>query len=378
MNIKYILTHPIQYQSPLIKYLNKKISINVAYRSNISLTKYYDKDFNQKIILNKGLLTGYKYVFLKHFGSNKVTAIKPFTTEYIKNIFSNDTKIIWLHGFAIWYNLIIILIANIFNKKVFVRSELSNSKKKNFLKFIFKKIFYLFIDNFIDCYLSIGTENKKKYLSYGISRNKIFDVPYVVDNDYFYIKKKKKYSKLKILFTGKLIHRKGCDILLKSIDLLNKDIKFKQNSEIIIVGDGEMKSELSKFVKKNNLNNVKFVGFKKQNLIRNYYKNSNVFIMPSREENWGLAINEAMAAKNAIISSNSVVSSKDLVKNNFNGYTFNNQDYLDLAKKILKIYNSKDRGYKLGENSFKIISKWSFKECFLGLTKAKKFVLKKT
>ena len=35
MHIKYILTHPIQYQSPLIKYLTKKgIKITVLYRSD--------------------------------------------------------------------------------------------------------------------------------------------------------------------------------------------------------------------------------------------------------------------------------------------------------------------------------------------------------
>ena len=49
---------------------------------------------------------------------------------------------------------------------------------------------------------------------------KIFNVPYVVETNIFSKLKKKK--KLKILFTGKLIHRKGCDLLLKAIFLLNK------------------------------------------------------------------------------------------------------------------------------------------------------------
>ena len=53
MHIKYILTHPIQYQSPLIKYLvNKRIQITVLYRSNISVKKYYDNEFNESPIEN--------------------------------------------------------------------------------------------------------------------------------------------------------------------------------------------------------------------------------------------------------------------------------------------------------------------------------------
>ena len=50
--IKYIVSHPIQYQVPLIRYLSKKIKIKVAYRSNISIKKFYeilDKWYNTKL-----------------------------------------------------------------------------------------------------------------------------------------------------------------------------------------------------------------------------------------------------------------------------------------------------------------------------------------
>ena len=58
MNIKYILTHPIQYQSPLIKFLYKnKIKIKVLYRSNMSANKYFDPEFKKKLA---GVLICYK------------------------------------------------------------------------------------------------------------------------------------------------------------------------------------------------------------------------------------------------------------------------------------------------------------------------------
>ena len=84
-----------------------------------------------------------------------------------------------------------------------------------------------------------------------------------------------------------------------------------------------------------------------------------------------------MAAKNAIISSNSVGSARDLVRNNYNGYIFKNDDYKNLAKKIYKIYNNKKKIIKFGNNSSKIISSWTFNECYVGLNKAIKFALKK-
>ena len=122
--------------------------------------------------------------------------------------------------------------------------------------------------------------------------------------------------------------------------------------------------------------NVKFKGFKNQKSIKEYYKNSHLFIIPSREENWGLAINEAMAAKNIIISSNKVGAVKDLVKNDLNGYTFKNGDYKDLSKKIYKIYKNKKKINEYGKESQRIISNWSYEECYNGLMKAIKSTLK--
>ena len=46
MKIIYILSHPIQYQTPLIRYLvKKKIDITVAYKSLHTTGKFYDKNF---------------------------------------------------------------------------------------------------------------------------------------------------------------------------------------------------------------------------------------------------------------------------------------------------------------------------------------------
>ena len=77
-----------------------------------------------------------------------------------------------------------------------------------------------------------------------------------------------------------------------------------------------------------------------------------------------------MSAENAIISSNQAGSAYDLVKENINGFTFINNDSKDLAKKILLIYKNKKKIKKFKSNSLKIISRWSFKQCYKGLQKA--------
>tara|TARA_Y100000389_G_C17464602_1_gene524487 strand:- start:3566 stop:4714 length:1149 start_codon:yes stop_codon:yes gene_type:complete len=372
--IKYILSHPVQYQAPLIRYLSKKLKLIVCYRSNISLKKYYDRDFNKKIIIDKDLIKGYNFIFLKHIGPNKVGNFFPLTTEFVKRIFDHKTKIIWIHGIKNWYNLIIIIFSKFSKKKIFVRDEFNNVKHRSFLNIFLNKLFFFIIDYFVDCYLSVGSKNRDAYKFFGVSDKKIYKVPWVVDNNKFFTKKKNNKNKIEILFTGKLIYIKGCDILLSAIHLLNKDQKFKNKIKVNIIGDGVLKNELINFKKEKKLSNVHFLGFKKQSTIRSYYKRANIFIIPSRQDNWGLALNEAMAAKNAIISSDKVGSSFDLVINNFNGYTYANNDYKLLARQILKLYKDEKKINQFGNNSHKIISKWSFKECLIGINKALRYI----
>ena len=129
--------------------------------------------------------------------------------------------------------------------------------------------------------------------------------------------------------------------------------------------------------KENNLKNVTFFPFQNQKNLSKFYQNSDVFIMPSRIEPWGLTVNEAMSAENAIISSNQVGSAYDLVKKNINGFTFINNDSQDLARKILLIYKNKRKIKKFKSNSLKIISRWEFKQCYNVLQEAIKCVSKK-
>ena len=110
-----------------------------------------------------------------------------------------------------------------------------------------------------------------------------------------------------------------------------------------------MKKELKEYTKQKDLKNVSFLPFQNQKRLKKIYQKSDIFVMPSREEPWGLALNEAMASENVIISSNLVGSSFDLVKNGMNGYKFKNGDYKDLANKMLKVYHQKKK-----TNSIKI------------------------
>ena len=127
--IKYLITHPIQYQAPLFRFLSKRLNFSVIFRSDFSIKKSFDPTFNKNILLDKNLLSGYQYDFLDHIGPNKVSNIFPLTTQFSKKIFTKETKIICIHGIKIWFNIIIIILAKIKKKKFLLERKLIISKK---------------------------------------------------------------------------------------------------------------------------------------------------------------------------------------------------------------------------------------------------------
>ena len=76
--------------------------------------------------------------------------------------------------------------AKIRGLKVLVRDEatlISASRHK--LKRLAKRLFFMMLRNLVDGFLAIGTLNAQYYRFYGVAPERIFAVPYAVDNGFF-------------------------------------------------------------------------------------------------------------------------------------------------------------------------------------------------
>ncbi|MDO8424771.1 MAG: glycosyltransferase family 4 protein [bacterium] len=103
-----------------------------------------------------------------------------------------------------------------------------------------------------------------------------------------------KKDKIRLLFVGRLEKRKGLIYLLRAYKILEK--KFS-NLSLVIVGDGELKEDCKRFVKKNNLREVYFKGRVKAEKLPSYYASSDIFVSPAIfGESFGLVLLEAMAS----------------------------------------------------------------------------------
>lgn len=112
-------------------------------------------------------------------------------------------------------------------------------------------------------------------------------------------------EKKMVLAVGQFIHRKGFDVLIKSIGG-NEDVGY------YIVG-GSPTMEMLKLKNDLKLKNLHFEGFKTKEELSKYFRAADVFVLPTREDIWGLVVNEAMCYGLPVVTTNKCVAGLELL-----------------------------------------------------------------
>jgi glycosyltransferase involved in cell wall biosynthesis len=264
---------------------------------------------------------------------------------------------------------------------VFARGETHLGLSRGSLKRLARKPLMRAFYRRLSGALAIGSANAAFYRAMGMPEERIFSMPYAVDNARFTEgsrlsdeQRKKVRAELGVadvdpivLYAAKLQARKHPDDLLRAARrLLKRGIRF----HVVMVGSGEMAAELVDLAGRLGLDNIRFNGFANQNNIPQIYGASDVFVLPSENEPWGLAVNEAMCAGLPIVASAEIGCAADLVRAGVNGQTFAAGDVEALASALHPILADGETRRRMGEASREIISRWSFAECAAGLLAA--------
>ena len=157
-----------------------------------------------------------------------------------------------------------------------------------------------------------------------------------------------------VLFCGRLSRDKNLLHLIEAYHQLDVERK-----SLIFVGDGDLRQTLEERVDQLGVDSVYFFGFQNRRQIPKYYAISDLLVLPSVRETWGIVINEAMCFGLPVIVSNQVGAGMDLVSNGRNGYrvpTDGNALFLSI-KKIADL--SKEEMLMMGAGSVAIIDRWS-------------------
>ncbi len=192
--------------------------------------------------------------------------------------------------------------------------------------------------------ITISNSNNEQVLAaFPEAENKVIQVRNGYDDNVFYNKQynekailkekgiNKEYKKI-VLFSGKLVHIKGVDILLKAAQ------KYEDgNTLTIIAGNGILLNDLKEQAKELNLKDVVFIGNQSQEELNKLYNIADVLAVPSRIEGFGLVAVEALACGTPVVGTNKG-GMIDFINEQV-GCLVDVEDDIELEKEISKILN---------------------------------------
>ncbi len=213
-------------------------------------------------------------------------------------------------------------------------------------------------------YISIPSSFvKRTFLEYGVSENKIIQVPYGVDLSQF--RQIPKADKVfRVIFAGGMTIRKGVHYLLQAFSELNL-----LNSELLLIGslNDEMKPFFKKYgtiirttrISANTTNTAKskiiYIGHIPQNELYKYYSQGSVFVIMSIEEGLAMVQPQAMACGLPVICTTNT-GGEDIIREGRDGFIIPIRDVEKLKEKLLYLYENPEICYQMGQNAKQRVS----------------------
>ena len=154
-----------------------------------------------------------------------------------------------------------------------------------------------------------------------------------------------------IISVGRFIYGKGFDVLLRATEHL------PSSCGIYIIG-GQPNHDYIAIVKELDLKNVHFVEFKSKHELKDYYKACDIFVLPTREDVWGLVINEAMACGLPIITTDKCVAGLELIDSS-NGIIIPADNIVKLSEAINLLLFDKTLRTLMAEKSLEKIASYT-------------------
>ena len=344
MKVLYYTNIPAPYRVKFFNLLSKSVDLTVIFNGDKN-EKYRNKEWfkNNEFDFN--------YINLK--------GISPFK---LNKILKDNYDIVIIGTYANINGAILNILLRHKHIKFFLNADGGIvPKKESFLskflktKFISTAYYYLSTGKSTNEYLEHYGANKSSIYVYpfsSIEKSDVLLLPIKMEEK-LKLRKEAGYNYKRLFVSvGSFIERKGYDLFLNSLLISNNE-----KNGFIIIGGGEEKENYLEFLKEHNIKNIHFIDFCDKEKIFEYYKMSDVFFFPSREDIWGLVVNEAMSTGLPVISTLETASAREVFKRN---QLYPCENIKALNKKINE-YSSKSALdlYKEGLNNLEISSKYT-------------------
>lgn len=211
--------------------------------------------------------------------------------------------------------------------------------------------------------LVAGKPQKRYLIKLGMNPQSIFTGYDVVGNDDFHPNKINSlpapHQKPYFFAINRFVSKKNLSTLISSYG------NYRQAAgvnawDLVLCGDGELRSQIEQQIAELNLQGfVHLPGFLQQDELLPYFAHASCFIHASIQEQWGLVVNEAMAASLPVLVSNRCGCFEDLVIEGVNGFGFDPENSQQLTELMLKMSLGEIDLKKMSQASLEHIQKFS-------------------
>jgi glycosyltransferase involved in cell wall biosynthesis len=240
-------------------------------------------------------------------------------------------------------------------KKYYISTDGGFIKTESFLKYILKKLIlngaqgYFYSNQpHMDYYKHYVNEKHWKFYYHHFTSIKEIDL---ISFDQITNFKNQSLSKhnsthhFKVLFVGQFIHRKGIDI----IERISKKLH-DNNIQMIAIGG------------KTNNAYIKSIDFLSKSELSHYYLSCDLFFLPTREDIWGLVVNEALAHGLPVLTTKYCGAAYELIFNKNTGLMIDNLDEEKILNLIIDLKNDFELLKQYSKNSINISQDFTIEE----------------
>ncbi len=395
LRVAYLLSHPIQYQSPLLRLLAQQpeLELTVLYTSDFSVRSYHDKGFGAAVQWDVPLLGGYPHEFLPRLlDGQDVSFFRPLNRGIYRRLWQGQFDVLWIHGYATLNSWMAMVAAKMLGIPVLLRTDSTLiDHPRGPAKLAVKNLFFRILRRFTYGVLSVGQRNTEYWRHHLGVDIPVFSIPYAVDNAFFQERCRAasatrerlrqelglEANRPVLLFASKLLARKCCIDLVDAYLEVVRRLKLEDGSQpspyLLIVGEGEQRPQIEARLQQASAEEregVRLLGFRNQSELPRFYDLCDVFVLPSIHEPWGLVVNEAMNAAKAIVVSDQVGCQPDLVQDGDNGLVYPARNVEALADALASVLADPAVYRKMGERSLERIQSFSFEANVRGLMQA--------
>jgi glycosyltransferase involved in cell wall biosynthesis len=375
IRVAYLVTHPIHYQLPLLR--------RIAADPEIELTVFFQTFHDQPPCSD--LPGDIRHEVLPALdGHGRPGFFRPLSLGLWRRLWRGRFDVLWVHGYARLHHLTAMAVARLAGLRVLVRDEATAvSRPRGALRRLAKRGFFGVLRHLCHGFLSIGSLNAAYYRANGIPEDRLFPVPYAVDNDAFRagvaaVRARRPELRRQlgledgapvILYVGRLVECKRPGDLMAAFALACADAPHPR-PYLLMVGEGELRPALEAEASRLGLDRVRLLGFRAQEHLPAYYDLADIFVLPSAQEPWAMVVNEAMNCGLAVVASDRVGAAADLVRDGENGVVFTAGDVDGLAAALRPLLADPARRQAMAEAGLAIVGDWNLAAAHRGLRQA--------